>query len=325
MSATGKTQPESGDGKATFLSSLSSQVCYYAILWAVKIISYIPFKALYALSDALFYPLYHIARYRRKIVRKNLVESFPDKGTGEIVRIEKGFYHFFVDTILESCKLMSITPQEMMRRLKFTNVELVNDKLAAGKSVAIFMGHYGNWEWVSTMPLWLYPGAVPAQIYRKLRNGPAERVIMKLRGQMGAVSVEMRDTVRFMARGASGGRPHIIGFIADQTPRKMEVKHFFHFLNRSVPALTGTEKTAKHFGYEVVFLSVRRVRRGYYECEFSTLHDNPRAVPDFELTSLYYQRLEQEIKREPELYLWTHKRFKYAIVDSAQTTDASTS
>ena len=230
------------------------------------------------------------------------------------MRIEKEFYHFFIDTTLESCKLVSISPEEMMRRIRFTNIEVANEMLRQGKSISLFLGHYGNWEWVSTLSLWLYKGAVPAQVYKKLSNEAMDKVMKKLRERWGNVCVDMHHTVRYVADAANDSRPHIIGFIADQSPRKRESRYFIPFLNHDVPVLTGPEKITKHYGYGALFLSIRRVKRGYYECELSPLHDHPASVPNFELTNLYYQRLEQEIVSHPELYLWTHKRFRHASV-----------
>lgn len=275
-------------------------------------LSHIPFGVLYVLSDLLFYPFYHIIRYRRKIVRKNLTESFPDKSKAEIVGIEKKFYRSFIDVALESCKLMTISPEEISRHMKFTNVEIANEDLEQGKSVSLFMGHYGNWEWVTSLSLTLYKGAVLAQIYRRLRNKAMDRIMREVRERMGSRCVEMRETVRFMAHEKAEGRPCIIGFIADQSPKHRDSKYFVEFMNHNVPVQTGTEKATKHFGYKALFVGMKRVRRGYYECELTPLHDNPETLPDFELTDLYFKRLEREIKERPELYLWTHNRFKYA-------------
>ncbi len=302
---------------ATSLFSFN-MLCYYVLLSLVKILSYIPFKILYVLSDLFFFPFYYILRYRRKIVRKNLTESFPDKNIDEIIRIEKKFYHFFIDTILESCKLISISPEEIRKRMKFTNADDVNKMLAKGKSVSAFIGHYGNWEWISSCNSWFYKDAVVVQIYHKLRNVPMDKLIRKLRERMGNISVEMYQTVRFIAHVATDNRPYLIGFIADQSPKKKEVKHFIRFLNHEVPVLIGTEKVTKHYDFGAVFLSMKRVRRGYYECEFTPLHDNPKSLPDFELTNLYFRRLEEEIRKHPEYYLWTHNRFKHAKKSSKQ-------
>jgi len=296
-------------------SFLHFGIQYYAIFSLIKIISHIPFGMLYALSDILFYPFYFIIRYRRKMVRKNLTESFPNKSADEIMHIEKAFYHFFIDMILESCKLISITPEDMRRRMKFANIEIANKMLAEGKSVSVFLGHYGNWEWMSSIGLWLHKDAIKAQIYHKLRNKPMDKIMKKLRERMGNKCVEMYKTARFIANATNtGNKPCIIGFIADQSPKKREVKHFIKFLNHKTPVLTGTEKATKHYGFNAIFISTRRVKRGYYECEISSLHDNPKSLPDYELTNLYFRQLEHEIQQHPELYLWTHNRFKHTPV-----------
>lgn len=285
---------------------------YHLLRFLLKLLSYIPFRVLYILSDGLFCLLYYLVGYRRKVVRQNLTESFPEKSLPEIRRIEKKFYRFFADMILESCKLASVSPEEIRRRMKFTNVEAVNSMLKQGKSVSVYLGHYGNWEWVSSMPLWLENGVTGAQIYHKLRNKDMERLMLYIRGRMGAVSVDMHKTSRYITGLVNSRQVCVVGFIADQSPRWQEARHFLPFLHHKTPVLTGTEKITKHYGFEAFYLDVKRLRRGYYEAEFTQLHGNPRALPDFELTTLYFRRLEQAILRQPELYLWTHNRFKHA-------------
>lgn len=297
-----------------FWGALPSKLGYCFILSLVTLISYMPFRVLYFLSDILFFPFYYVVRYRRRIVRKNLTESFPSKSRQDIKEIEKQFYHFFLDMTFESCKLISISPEEMKRRVKFVHIEMVNELLAQGKSIATFIGHYGNWEWVPSISLWLYKDAVPSHIYHKLRNKQMDKLMKRIRGRWGSVGVDMHEVVRYMAHATTDNKPYIIGFIADQSPRKRESKYFIPFLNHNVPVLTGTEKVTKHYGYEAVFLSMRRVKRGYYECELTTLHDDPRSLPNFQLTDLYFRHLEQEIMAHPEYYLWTHRRFKYARI-----------
>ena len=285
---------------------------YHLLRFFLKLLSYIPFRALYVLSDGLFYPLYYLVRYRRKIVRRNLTESFPEMGAAGIRSVEKKFYRFFADMILESCKLASMPQEEIMRRMKFKNVEAVNGLLRQGKSVAVYLGHYGNWEWVASMPLCLEKSMTGAQIYHKLRNEHMDRLLLRNRERMGSRCVEMRKTARYINDLVSRQVLSVTGYIADQSPKKSEARHFLPFLNHWTPVLTGTEKLTKHYGFDAWYLDVRRVKRGYYEAEFVRMHDQPQSLPDFELTALYFQHLEQTIRRQPELYLWTHNRFKHA-------------
>lgn len=286
---------------------------YHLLSFFLKLLSYIPFGVLYFLSDGLFCLLYYVIRYRRRIVRKNLTESFPEKSERDILQLEKKFYHFFTDQVLESCKMASISPEEIKRRMTFKNMEKVNAVLREGKSIALYMGHYGNWEWVSSFPLWLEENVLAVQIYHKLSNENMDRLILHNRGRMGAISVEMRKTARYITEMAMKNKVGIVGFIADQSPKKKESRHFLHFLNHEAPVLTGTEKMIKHYGFEAWFLDMKRVKRGYYEAELIQINDNPQAVPDFELTAVYFRMLEQMIWNCPELYLWTHNRFKHAL------------
>lgn len=285
---------------------------YHLLRFFLKLLSYIPWRVMYGLSDGLFYLLYYMVGYRRKIVRKNLSESFPEKDLSDIKRIEKGFYRFFADMLLESCKLASMSPEEMRKRMKFKNVEAVNAMIRQGKSVSVYLGHYGNWEWVSSMPLWLEKDVEGIQIYHKLRNQIMERLMLHIRERMGGISVEMHKTARYITELVNNHKVCVIGFIADQSPKKRESRYFLPFLHHKTPVLIGTEKITKHYGFEAFYLHVTRTRRGFYEAEFVQLHENPQSLPGFELTALYFKHLEQAIQQQPELYLWTHQRFKHA-------------
>ncbi|MCD8282078.1 MAG: lysophospholipid acyltransferase family protein [Prevotella sp.] len=298
------------DWRAVSLSFFDT-LSYCALFVVVWLVACLPFRALYVLSDIIYIPFYYVVRYRRKIVRRNLTGSFPDKNEAEIVGIEKRFYRFFVDMSLESCKLMTISKDEMRGRMKFTGTDVARKFIEEGKSVSVYLGHYGNWEWESSTGLWFREGTV-MEVYRKLRNRVVNRLMSRLRRRMGNIYVNMHDTARFMASAARDGRYYACGLLADQSPKRKDAKVFIPFLNRSVPVITGTERVTKRYGHAAMFIRVRRVRRGYYEGDFIPLHEDPASLPDYELTRLYFQQLEAEIQRQPELYLWTHRRFKYA-------------
>lgn len=279
----------------------------------IKLLSYMPLCMLYVLSDILYVPVYYLVRYRRKIVRRNLTTCFPEKSEKEIKRIERKFYRHFIDQVFETVKMCTISPEEMRRRMKFTNIEEVNELLREGKSYSTYIGHYCNWEWVASSGMWLNKYSACYQIYHRLANKHMDDLMIHIRERFGNTCVPMRETVRHIARAVKLPQPIIVGFISDQSPKLRESKYFIDFLNHRIPVLTGTEKLTKHFGLGALFLQVRRVKRGYYEAEFQVLHPEPQKLSDFELTDLYFKRLEEEIRREPELYLWTHNRFKYAI------------
>lgn len=278
----------------------------------IKGVGSLPFGILYALAAFLYFLVYYVVRYRRKIVRKNLTECFPEKSDKEIKQIEKKFYHFFADNMVETIKMAAISHHEMRKRMKFTNIDEINRLLDSGKSVALFLGHYGNWEWISSMPLHLPHHVTAAQIYHKLADADFDRIMLQNRARMGATNVEMRKTARFITSQIAEGKLSIVGFIADQAPKERDIHYFLPFLNHSTPVLTGVEKIVKHYGFEAWFVDVKRVGRGRYEATYVKMHSDPASLPDFELTDIYYRMLEDMIRRDPTLYLWTHKRFRNA-------------
>jgi len=287
---------------------------YCLLRWVWRLFSLIPLRVIHILSDGIFYPVYYLFRYRRKITRNNLIESFPEKSEREIVTIEKRFYRFFIDVMLEMSKLTSFSPKKMTEHMRFTHMERLNAVLQQGKSVSLYLGHYGNWEWISSLPLHLNKesGVIAGQIYKKLRNKPIDKLLIYNREHMGAVCIEMNQTLRWINEQMNNNVVTITGYIADQSPRKSQNQHYVPFLHRYTPVLTGAEKITKRYGFEAWYLDVKRLKRGYYEATFVQLHDQPQSLPDFDLTDSYYRHLEQSILRQPELYLWTHNRFKHA-------------
>ena len=289
-------------------------MAYHLLRFLLRIVSRMPFSVLYALSGMLYLIAYHVVGYRRKVVHKNLTECFPEKSDTEITAIEKRFYRHLADNIVETCKMGAMSKEEMGRRMHFTNIEDINARVRQGKSISLFLGHHGNWEWVSSMPLHLEKNAAHAQIYHKLSNKDFDRIMLENRAHFGCTNVEMRQTARFVNKLATENKLSIIGYIADQAPRAKDSHYFIPFLNHMTPVLTGTEKITKHYGHDAWFVKVTKVKRGYYEAEFVHMHPDPDSLPDFELTDIYYHMLEQEIRTQPELYLWTHKRFRNAKV-----------
>ncbi|MDR0427025.1 MAG: lysophospholipid acyltransferase family protein [Dysgonamonadaceae bacterium] len=277
-----------------------------------KLFSHTPLSVMYILSDGLFFLFYHVIRYRRKITRKNLVESFPEKSLEEIVKTERAFYHFFLDVFMETCKVATISIEEIKRRMRFTNMDLLCQSLNNQVSVSLYLGHYGNWEWVSSFPLHMKGDIISGQIYQPLTNQEINRLMRENRSRFGAINIEKKETLRWINKQIKNNSTTIVGYIADQTPRARNLKHFLPFLNHEAPVLTGTETITKRYGMDAYYLEIKRPKRGYYEATFVKMDDDPKQLPDFRLTEIYYRYLENTIRSRPELYLWTHNRFRYA-------------
>ena len=282
----------------------------YKIVYAIwYLLSLLPFWVHYLLSDFIYLILYKLVGYRKRVVRENLAISFPEKSKEELKRIERGFYHFLGDYLAESVKLMTISKRTLRRRLVFKNTEAIEECIESGQSCAVFLGHYCNWEWITSLPLWVTPKAQCGQIYHPIENKDFDRLFLRLRQRLGAVCIPMQDTLRKILEFRQAGQPVVIGYISDQKPHWVNIHHWVDFLHHDTPVLTGTERIARRMNHAVFYLDVRRLRRGYYEAEFKLITREPQQMPEFKLTDIYYQMLEESIRRAPEFWLWSHNRW----------------
>lgn len=283
---------------------------YYLIYGCWYLLSLLPLCVHYVLSDALYFLVYRLLHYRVKVVRKNISESFPEKDASELRHIERGFYHWFCDYIVESVKLLTMSQRQMRRRLVFKGTDVVDQVVAEGQSCAVYLGHYCNWEWITSLPLWVTPAAQCGQIYHAIENPLFDRLFLRLRQRFGAVCIPMAETLRRIIKYRQEGRPVVIGYISDQVPFWNNIHHWCQFLNHDTPVLTGTERLARQTGHAVFYMDVRRVRRGYYEAEFQLISREPKQLAEYEVTDEYFRRLEASIRRDPACYLWSHNRWK---------------
>lgn len=275
-----------------------------------RILSFLPFGVLYLFSDIVSPFVRHVLRYRRKVLRQNLATSFPEKTDKERMRIERDYYRLLCDYFVENLKLFSISPEKMMKRMTFGGLESAKEGFESGKDfMFVYLGHYGNWEWIASLQYWM-PHAHCTQIYHPLYNKVADKMFLHLRQQYGGECIPMKKTLRRLVELKREGRKTVVGFISDQLPKWNSIHHFTSFLNHDTAVFTGTEQMAKKFGAMVYYGRVTRPRRGYYHCEMIPMTDNPSLFEDFKLTDLYMQMLEEDIRRIPSLWLWTHKRWR---------------
>ncbi|MGN0280989.1 MAG: lysophospholipid acyltransferase family protein [Prevotella sp.] len=286
----------------------------YILLYAVWYsISLLPLRILYGISEFFYVIVYHVWGYRKRLVRKNLADCFPEKDEGEIRKIEKDYYHWFCDYIVETIKLLSISHENICRRMRFEGTERVRQSFDNGRNVVIYLGHYCNWEWVSTLPLH-FDGynerVVFGQIYHPLENKPVNNLFLKLRGRAGAKSISMMETLRQIIQMKRDGKQWIIGFIADQVPLLQNIHYWGDFLNHDTPFFSGAATIAERFDADVYYLDMRRTKRGYYVGEFQKMTTQPKVIGEEKITTMYVKMLEQSIRRQPQYWLWTHNRWK---------------
>lgn len=282
---------------------------YHILFFLLYLLSLLPMRLLYLLSDCLFFLLFHIVKYRRKVVEKQLDECFPEKSMQERRAIERQFYHFFCDYLVEVIKLFSISKKEMMRRMKFVGIEQVREELKDKKFCFLYLGHYCNWEYIASLSYWL-PEIHCGQIYHRIYNQAFDELFLKLRGQFGGESILMKDTLRRILTLRNQEKKVMIGFIADQLPKWENMHHWTTFLNHDTSFFIGAERIAKQVDAALYYVDVERVKRGYYQVRFRLMTLHPKEFPDYELTDQYARLLEESICRQPAYWLWTHKRWK---------------
>lgn len=291
-----------------------------ALLYALALL---PMRVLYVLSDFLYLIVYHVARYRRKLVRENLAACFPDKNETDRRDIEKKFYRNFTDYIVETVKLLHISDAEIKRRMQFENIELIDRLTAEGRSVVIYFSHCGNWEWATSMTLHVRHDADShveyCQVYRPLRSEITDRLMLRLRSRFGSLSFPKSSVLRDLIKLRRNGVTSVTGFMSDQKPSHGDPGYITMFLNHPTAFITGTATVATRMASPVVYWSLTKPSRGHYRVEIRLLSpDASQTTPDA-LTAAYASGLEADITADPSLWLWTHKRWKRRVTLPAST------
>nr|WP_314835178.1 lysophospholipid acyltransferase family protein [uncultured Flavobacterium sp.] len=278
----------------------------FPFLW---IISILPFRLFYWFSDFVYLILYYIIGYRKKTVRENLALAFPNLSAKERLVIEKKSYHHLCDMFLEMIKTMTISPEEMNKRFVITNLEVVKEYEKKGKSTILLASHYASWEWLLSLnEKTLFRGI---GVYKKIANKYFDKLIRDIRSKYKAELVETKRAIPLIAENQEKGILSMYGLASDQSPKLNRAFHWDKFMGVEVPVHTGAEMLAKRYDLNVLFVKVKKVKRGFYEATFVPITDNPKSIPDFEITNVFLREVEKQILEAPEYYFWTHKRWKH--------------
>ena len=275
----------------------------------IYLLSRLPMRVLYALSDFFFFLMYNLIGYRKKVVLENLKLAFPKKSEEERKKIAKDFFKHLTDLIMESVKAFSISEKEMSKRYTYKNPELVNNFTKQGRSIALVAAHQANWEWSISLPLVLDGNVSGA--YTKLGNPYFEKVIRSSREKYGIIGYKTSETVKGMQKNFAEKTQGLYILLSDQSPQLHKTFYWNEFFGVQVPMHTGAEMLAKRFDLVVINYITRKVKRGYYETEFQLITDTPKEFEDYQITDKYTRLTENNIKQQPALYLWSHKRFKH--------------
>ena len=285
-------------------------VLYYLVFAVWYLLSLLPWWILYGISDLVLYPLVrYVVRYRCRLVRESIATSFPEKGSKELEAIEREFYHWFCDYIVELIKHMSMSVDDIDRHMHFEGVEQVEREfMESDKAMCVFyLGHFNNWEWVSLLGSKFDRRHFLSQVYHPLHNKVLDRIFTRNREKCGTRNVAMKETLRVIVTQVRAGRKIMMGFIADQRPKT--IHHWMPWLNHDTPVITGAETIGQKVGAVYYYVDVRRVRRGYYRATFHRLPEEGEG--QFPITEHYMRMMEASIKADPAHWLWTHNRWKY--------------
>ncbi len=280
---------------------------YYLALPFIYGIALLPFPLLYMLSDGLYLLLYKVLGYRTAVVRENLRKSFPEKSTAELRTIERAFYRWYCDLVLETLKTLTISPGQVKERVSVTGDEVLKKYFEERRSIILVMGHWGNWELGGARfsQLGLHQLYV---IYHPLQNRWFDGLVLHMRTRLGNRLYAMHDTMKGMLR--DRGDVTATAFIADQTPPP-DRAFWTQFLNQDTPVFYGTEKIARKLDYPIIYVGIERQRRGHYLMRFEELVADPARTRDGEISTAHTRRLEADIRRLPALWLWSHRRWKH--------------
>lgn len=302
------------------MKGVLKRIMYLPLDGLLHLLALMPWWGLYVVSDFIYLLVYRIVGYRRKVVRRNLAESFPDKGKAELTRIEQDFYHFFADYFVETIKLLHVSDDEMRRHMVFHNVDIIDKYVDEGRAIMVYAAHYCNWEWLQSVTLWSRhyhdEKVVFGNVYRPLKNEWFDSLFLKIRNRFNTVCHAKKSVFRDLLKLRRDGKLPVTGFMSDQHPSVNESDHVVRFLNHDTAIITGSEILARKLDYVVMYFEPHRIRRGYYECYIRLITDDINSWPQYTISDEYARRLEAQICDDPAAWLWTHNRWKNKVTMS---------
>jgi KDO2-lipid IV(A) lauroyltransferase len=284
---------------------LAYRIFLYPLL---KGISLLPFPILYGFSNVLYFILYHVAGYRKKVVRTNLQNAFPEKAESWRRDIERKFYRHLADLILETFKGMSLSGKELKARMKNVSQDFYDKAFEDKRNSIIIMSHTSNWEWVC-MSAQLHAKQKAQSIYKQLKNPFFEKLMLGIRTKFGTMLIPMEQTLRVLA--SQTDLVTATAFMGDQNPSNGKNAYWTKFLNQDTAFMKGTEKIARKTNFEVWYMQIRKIRRGYYEVHTRLLCEKPAETKEGEITEMLARATEEDILSQPEFWLWSHRRWKH--------------
>ena len=275
----------------------------------ILLFSKLPLRILYILSDIIFFLMYNLVGYRKKVVTENLKNSFPKKSESEIDKIRTSFYRNFSDYIVETFKSFTISSKELRVRVQHINQDVFHDAKSENRNVILLTGHVFNWEWFNALAT-IIPQENCFPVYRKVQNSFWEEKIKGIRNRFGNTALEAKEVIRHILRNPNDGNS-VYMFVADQSPHVSEVSFGLNFLNQKTPAFIGYDKLSTRMDLAFVFCEMKKVKRGYYQINYYRIYPDGEKFVEYEVVKKFHKLLENTINKRPDNYLWSHRRWKY--------------
>ena len=283
---------------------------YYLYRVLLTPLAWLPLRCLYGLAAVVYAVLAHVMHYRRTIIEDNLRRVFPEKSEAEREAIKRRYYHFLADVIVEIVKMLHFPEREVRKRVKVVGAEICDRHAAEGHPVFIMMGHYGNWEWAQSTYDWMPGIDRHTQIYRPVHDAAMDALMLRARGRFRGICIPQGKAMREILRMSKEGVRFCCAFLSDQHPNSEKMRNWTTFLGQDSAYVTGAEDIGQRIGARYVYLDIERTSRGHYTMTFSDLH--PLAgEEDHPWTKAYLVAMEASIRRQPELWLWSHRRWLY--------------
>jgi Kdo2-lipid IVA lauroyltransferase/acyltransferase len=279
---------------------------FYGINW---IITLLPLPVLYIFSDLLYFILYYIVSYRRKVVALNLKNSFPEKTDDELKTIEKKFYRHLADIIIETLKLTHMSQSTQRKRFTYTNLGIIDKLREEKRDVVAVLGHYNNWEWPTLLPYYFKYQTII--IFKPLQNKYFNNFINNQRSKFGILLTPTSHVIRDIIKFKINGINTLSIFISDQIPAWGDIKFWTTFLNQDTAVFTGAGKIAAKYDMAVLFFHIQKLKRGHYNLDVELLHDHTKGLSENLITETHVRRLEEIIREKPEYWIWSHRRWKH--------------
>ena len=279
----------------------------YLLLILLWIFSLLPIQILYLISKIIRFIVYDILCYREKVVIDNIQNTFIEKSQTEVIKLKNNFYDYFFELIVEIIKLLSISKDELNKRFTFSNINVIKQALKKNKSVIVVVGHYGNWEWALRSASNLIDTKIIG-VYKRINNTIFEWLLLKIRSNTNVLPVEIKSLSRELV---NNNEKKIYAMVADQSPTLEQSNVRINFLNRDTLVYTGVDKISKKYNMPVFYLNIKLTSKGYYESTFEEINSKNINGKKLEITKEFFSKLENQIKSEPRLWLWSHKRWKH--------------